>query len=408
MAYIVIVNPAILSAGGIPREACTTATILIAVFGTLLMALYARRPFAIAPYMGENAFIAYTVCLGMGFSWQAALGALFVSGLIFIVITLLGVRAWIANAIPESLKIAFAAGIGFFILFIGLTESGLVRLGIPGAPVKIGDLSTVGPVLAVVCVLLTAILIIRKIPGALLIGMLTTTILAIVLKVSPLPENLLSSPPSLAPVFGQLDIAAAFSPEFLPIILVLFILAFVDTMGTLIGLSVRAGLLDAQNNLPEIEKPMMADALATTAAALVGTSTAGAYIESAAGIEAGARTGFASLVTAALFICSLFLAPLFMAVPAVAYGAALVIVGFLMLTPLRRLPFDDYTELFPSVATIALMTFTFNIGFGVASGFILHVLFKVAAGRRRELHAGIWILFLLSLILFIVYPYERV
>jgi AGZA family xanthine/uracil permease-like MFS transporter len=408
MAYIVIVNPAILSAGGIPREACTTATILIAVFGTLLMALYARRPFAIAPYMGENAFIAYTVCLGMGFSWQAALGALFVSGLIFIVITLLGVRAWIANAIPDSLKIAFAAGIGFFILFIGLTESGLVRLGVPGAPVKIGDLSTVGPLLAVACILLTAILIIRKIPGALLIGMLTTTILAIVLKVSSLPEHLLSSPPSLAPVFGQLDIAAAFSPDFLPIILVLFILAFVDTMGTLIGLSVRAGLLDAQHNLPEIEKPMMADALATTAAALVGTSTAGAYIESAAGIEAGARTGFASLVTAGLFLCSLFLAPLFMAVPAVAYGAALVIVGFLMVTPLRRLPFDDYTELFPSVATIALMTFTFNIGFGVASGFILYVLFKVAAGKRRELHPGIWLLFLLSLILFIVYPYERV
>ncbi len=408
MAYIVIVNPAILSAGGIPREASTTATILIAAFGTLLMALYARRPFAIAPYMGENAFIAYTICLGMGFAWQTALGALFLSGLVFIVITIFGIRSWIANAIPENLKRAFAAGIGFFIMFIGLTETGLVRLGVPGAPVKIGDLSSAGPLLALFAVLLIAVLIIRKIPGAILIGMLLTTILAFLLKVSPYPEGVLSTPPSLAPIFGQLDIKGALSPEFLPIILVLFILAFVDTMGTLIGLSARAGLLDAKNNLPEIEKPMMADALATTAAAVVGTSTSGAYIESAAGIESGARTGFASLVTAILFLCTLFLAPIFMAVPAVAYGAALVIVGFLMVAPLKQLPYEDYTELFPAVATIAMMAFTYNIGFGVASGFVLYVVFKGATGRWRELHAGIWILFLLSIILFIVYPYDRI
>ncbi|MBK7142421.1 MAG: NCS2 family permease [bacterium] len=408
MAYIVIVNPAILSAGGIPREAGTTATILIAAFGTLLMALYARRPFAIAPYMGENAFIAYTVCLGMGFAWQTALGALFLSGVIFIVITLFGIRGWIAGAIPENLKRAFAAGIGFFIMFIGLNEAGLVRLGVPGAPVKIGDLSAVGPLLALTAVLLIAVLIIRRIPGAILIGMLVTTLLAFAFNVSPFPESILSAPPSLAPIIGKLDIAGALTPEFFPIILVLFILAFVDTMGTLIGLSARAGLLDAHNNLPEIEKPMMADAMATTAAALVGTSTSGAYIESAAGIESGARTGFASLITAGLFLVSLFLAPIYMAVPAVAYGAALVIVGFLMMAPLRHLPYDDYTELFPAVATIALMTFTYNIGFGIASGFVLYVVCKLFSGRARELHAGIWILFLLSLILFIVYPYERI
>lgn len=407
MAYIVVVNPAILSAGGIPREASTTATIVIAAFGTLLMALYARRPFAVAPYMGENAFIAYTVCLGMGFSWQAALGALFFSGVIFVAITLVGVRGWLAKAIPENLKRAFAAGIGFFIMFIGLTETGLIRLGVPGAPVRIGDLSSTGPLLALLAVLITAVLIIRKVPGAILIGMLTTTALAFLLGVSPLPDAALAFPPSLEPIFGHLDIAGAFSAEFLPIVLVLFILAFVDTMGTLIGLSARAGLLDQNNNLPEIEKPMMADALATTAAAVVGTSTSGAYIESAAGIESGARTGFASLVTAALFLLTLFFAPIFMAVPAVAYGAALVSVGFLMVTPLRHLPYDDYTELFPAIGTIALMVFTYNIGFGIASGFVLYVVLKGGSGRWRELHAGIWILFLLSLILFVAYPYER-
>ena len=408
MAYIVVVNPAILQAGGIPKEASTTATILVAALGTLLMALYARRPFAVAPYMGENAFIAYTVCIGMGFAWQTALGALFISGLIFILITALRVRGWIANAIPENLKLAFAAGIGFFIMFIGLNEAGLVRLGVVGAPVKIGDLSSEGPLIAAVGIFLIAVLIIRRIPGALLIGMLITAILAFAFKVSPLPDSLLSAPPSLAPIFMQLDIAGAFTPEFLPIILVLFILAFVDTMGTLIGLSARAGLLDEKNNLPEIEKPMMADAVATTAAALIGTSTSGAYIESAAGIEAGARSGFASLVTALLFLLCLFFAPLFVAVPPVAYGAALVIVGFLMVAPLRCLPFDDYTELFPAVATIALMAFTFNIGFGIASGFVLYVLFKLFSGRAKELTAGIWILFAISVILFIVYPYERI
>lgn len=408
MAYIVIVNPAILAAGGIPKEAGTTATILVAVLGTVLMALYARRPFAIAPYMGENAFIAYTVCIGMGFPWQKALGALFVSGLLFILITALRIRGWIARAIPDNLKRAFAAGIGFFIMFIGLNETGLVRLGVPGAPVKIGDLSSAGPILAIACIIIISLLMIRRIPGAILIGMLIVTLIAFAFKVSPLPEQLVSMPPSLNPIFLQLDIPGAFSADFLPIILVLFILAFVDTMGTLIGLSARANLLDEHHNLPEIEKPMMADAVATTAAALAGTSTSGAFIESAAGIEAGARSGFASLVTAGMFVLCLFFAPLFVAVPAVAYGSALVIVGFLMVAPLRDLPFSDYSELFPAVATIALMTFTYNIGFGVAAGFILYVLFKALTGRFRELNAGVWILFVISVILFAIYPYEKI
>lgn len=408
MAYIVIVNPAILAAGGIPKEAGTTATIIIAILGTLIMALYARRPFAIAPYMGENAFIAYTVCLGMGFPWEKALGALFISGVIFILITALRIRGWIAAAIPDNLKRAFAAGIGFFIMFIGLNEAGLVRLGVPGAPVKIGDLSSLGPLLAIACILIIAVLIIRRVPGAILIGMLVTSAAWFAFGPQQLPQSLVSLPPSLEPVFLKLDITGAFSADFLPIILVLFILAFVDTMGTLIGLSARARLLDEHHNLPEIEKPMMADAVATTAAAVVGTSTSGAYIESAAGIEAGARSGFASLVTAGMFVLCLFLAPLFVAVPSLAYGSALVIVGFVMVAPMRELPFDDYTELFPAIATIALMTFTFNIGFGVASGFVLYVLFKLLSGRARELSTGMWILFAISIVLFLVYPYEKV
>lgn len=405
MAYIIVINPAILSAGGLPKEAGTTATILAAVIGTLVMALYARRPFAVAPYMGENAFIAFTVCVGMGYSWQSALAAVFISGLIFIVITALKIRSWITQAVPLSLKRSFAAGIGFFIMFIGLNESGLVRLGIEGSPVKIGDLGSTGALLAIGCVLLTSILLIRKVPGALLIGMFVVTVFSIVFGSSDMPGELFSMPPSLEPVLFKMDLSEAFTIDFLPIVLVLFIMAFVDTMGTLIGLSARAKLLDEQDNLPEIEKPMMADAIATTAAGLLGTSTTGAYIESAAGIEAGARTGFASLVTSFMFLLCLFVAPLFVAVPSTAYGAALVVVGFLMIAPVKDLPFDDYSELFPSVGVIAMMTFSYNIGFGMASGFVLYPIFKIVAGKTKDISGGMWVLFLISILLFVIYPY---
>jgi len=408
MAYIIVVNPAILAAGGIPRDASVTATIIASIIGTLIMAFYAKRPFAIAPYMGENAFIAYTICVGMGYPWQKALAAVFISGVIFILITALKIRSWITTAIPNSLKRSFAAGIGFFIMFIGLNEAGLIRLGIPGAPVKIGMLSTTGPLLAIFCIILIAILMIRKVPGAILLGMIATAVLSFILKYSEMPGQILSLPPSLSPILFQLDLAGVFSIDFIPIILVLFIMAFVDTMGTLIGVSARAGLLDSHGNLPGIEKPMMADAIATTAAGLVGTSTTGAFIESAAGIEAGAKSGFASLVTAVMFVLCAFLSPLFVAVPSVAYGSALIIVGFLMIAPIKDLIFNDYTELFPAVATIAMIAFTYNIGFGLATGFVLYPIFKIVAGRIKELTAGVWLLFLISLILFLFYPYGKI
>lgn len=408
VAYIVVVNPAILEKGGFPRDAMVTATILASVIGTLIMALYARRPFAVAPYMGENAFIAFTVCLGMGYRWETALGAVFFGGVLFVLITAFKIRSWIADAIPESLKMSFAVGIGFFIMFIGLNETGIIRIGIEGAPVKIGQLSSAGPLLSIFCVVLISILIIRRITGAIIIGMLVTTILAFIVGTASMPSGIFSAPPSLSPLFLKLDIGGALSIDFLPVLLVVFILDFVDTMGTLIGVSARAGLLDENRNLPEIEKPMMADAVATVTGALAGTSTTGTYIESAAGIEAGAKSGFASVVTAIMFVLCLFIAPLLVSVPPSAYGAALIVVGFLMLSPIKEIPFQDYSELFPSVATIALMSFTYNIGFGMAAGFALYPLFKVVSGKARELNAGTWVLFAISVLLFIFYPYERI
>ncbi len=408
MAYIVVVNPAILADGGFPKDASMTATIVAAAVGTLLMAVYARRPFAIAPYMAENAFLAYTVCIAMGVPWQTALGAVCLGGVIFVVTTALRIRSWVARSMPDSLKCSFAVGIGFFMMFIGLNTTGLVRLGSAGSPVKIGDLTSAGPLLAIFCIVLMCMLMIRKVPAAILIGMLGTSLLAYVLGAAEWPRGVVSAPPSLAPTFLKLDIPAALTRDVLPIVLVLFVLDFVDTLGTLVGVSARAGFLDKNLNLPEMEKPMMADAIATVTGALAGTSTTGTYIESAAGVEAGARSGFASLVTTGMFLLCLFFAPVFLAVPAPAYGAALVVVGFLMLAPVRHIPFDDYTELFPAVATIVLMSFTYNIAFGMTAGFVLYPLFKIVSGRARELTWGVWVLFAISVMFFLLYPYSRV
>jgi len=404
MAYIIIVNPAILEAAGIPRGPSTTATILAAAFGTVVMGLYAKRPFAIAPYMGENAFISFTVVKALGFTWQEALGAVFIAGIAFTLLTVLKVRSWLADSISPSLKYSFAVGIGFFITFIGLNETGIVVLGVAGAPVRLGNLAQPSVALALCGLFITILLMLRRVRGAIIIGILATTLLSFLTGVAPLPSAIVSLPPSPAPIFLQLDLSGALTPKFLPVVLTIFVMAFVDTIGTLIGLSARAELLDEKGNLPEIEKPMLADALATTLAPLIGTTTTGAYIESAAGIEEGGKTGFTALVTAALFLLALFFAPLFTAVPAHAYGVALIIIGSFMISPLTRIAFDDPTELLPAFLTIVLISFTYNIGVGITAGLLVWPLFKTLSGRGREVPAGAWILALISLSFFVFYP----
>lgn len=404
MAYIIAVNPAILAVAGIPKEAQVTATILTAVTGCLMMAFWARRPFAVAPYMGENAFIAFVVVKTMGYSWQVALGAVFWAGVAFLVLTLLKVRSWLAESIPLSLKAAFAVGIGFFLAFIGLNEIGLVVLGVPGAPVKLGDIAQTPVLLAVGGFLLTVVLMARRVAAALLYGIMATTAASILCGVTPLPAGVISLPPSLTPIFLKLDIGGTLQPGLLPIVLVIFMMAFLDTIGTLLGLSLRAELLDERGNLPDIERPLLADAVATTVAPLLGTTTTGAYIESAAGIEAGGRTGFTALVVALLFGLSLFFAPLFTMVPPHAAGIALVMIGALMIQPVTRLAFDDLTELIPAFLTVALMIFTYNIGVGMTAGLLAYPLLKLCTGRSREVSPGMWVLALLSLMFFVVLP----
>jgi adenine/guanine/hypoxanthine permease len=405
MAYIIVVNPKILEAAGIPFGPSMVATILSVFFGTLLMGLYAKRPFAVAPYMGGNAFVAFTVVKTLGYSWQTALAAIFIAGVIFTVITVLKIRSWLANAIPESLKLAFAAGIGLFLTFIGLNETGIVQPGVPGAPVHVGNFHDPRVLLALSGFLLIVVLMIRGFKGAIIVSILAVTAMSFALGLQPPPGAWISAPPDIRPILFKLDFAAALTWGFFPVVLTVFVMDFVDTLGTLIGLAHKAGLLDEKGNLPEIEKPMLCDALATTAAALLGTTTTGAYVESATGIQAGGRSGLTAVVTAALFLAALFFAPFVSAVPAFAFGPALIVVGMLMLSPIGKLNFDDFTELIPAFCTIVLMSFTYNLGIGITAGFVTYPLVKTIAGRAGEVTPGMWVLGAVSLLFFVFYPY---
>ncbi|MDR3764197.1 MAG: NCS2 family permease [Acidobacteriota bacterium] len=406
MAYIVVVNPAILKTAGIPAGPSMTATVLAAFTGCLLMGLYANRPFAIAPYMGENAFIAFTVCLGLGIPWQTALGAIFLAGVAFLILTVLRVRQNLVEAIPTSLRYSFAVGIGLFLTFIGLNTTGIVALGVAGAPLKAGALTSAPVLVAIFGFLLIAALVLRKVPGAILLGIVITALAAFATKVAPWPSSFFGRPESIAPIFAHIDVRGALSPKALPVALTIFIMAFVDTMGTLIGLSARAGFLDANGNLPQIERPMMVDAIATTLSPILGTTTSGAFVESATGVEAGGRTGLTAVVVALCFVLSAFTAPFVAAIPPQAYGPALIIVGLFMLAPITRIDFSDYGESLPAFGVVALMCFTGNIGVGITAGFLLYPFCKIVQGQARQIRAGLWVLAALSALFFVFYPYK--
>lgn len=420
MAYIIVVNPAILSFAGIPAGPSTMATILVAVVGTLLMGLYANRPIAVAPYMGENAFIAFGLA-ALGATWPQLLGAVFVSGFVFLVITLVGVRAWLAEAISPSLKHSFAVGIGLFLALIGLYETGIVTsaaagmpwaalaepasglLRAPAVPLKLGNLHDPRVLLAILGFLSMAVLLYHRVRGALLIGIVATAALGHALGLGEAPKAVLAMPftgeYSLAPLFLKLDVPGVLSVSFLPALLTLVIMGLLDTLGTLVGLGATGGMLDEKGDFPDIGRPMTVDAVSCIVAGLVGTTTSGAYIESATGIREGARTGLASMMTALLFAASLFFIPLVEPLQKLqyAYAPALVAVGLLMTSSFARIDFDDLTELVPAFVTITLMVFTYNIGNGLTAGLLVYPIVKGAAGRIREIKPGAVVLALLSL-----------
>jgi AGZA family xanthine/uracil permease-like MFS transporter len=405
MAYIVIVNPAILSQAGMPRDAAMTATILTVIFGTGLMAVFANRPFAVAPLMGENAFVAFTVCKVMGYSWQAALAGILISASLVTVLSITGARKFLMEAIPLNLKYALAVGIGLFLTFIGFNETGIVGLGVPGAPLHLGKISSAPVLLAIFGFVVMMVFILRKIPGGLLLGIVITTLASFVLGVTKLPEHFVGMPPSIAPTFLKFDFKAVLTIGFFPVLLTLFLMDFLDMMGSLIGCASLAGFLTEDGNLPDATKPLFVDSFASVFGASVGTTTAGTYVESAAGIQEGGRTGLTALTVTVLFALCLFLAPFLTVVPPQAYGPALIVVGIFMISPIAKLNFADYTELIPAFFIIALMSFTYNIGVGLIAGFVLYPIGKLVTRRHAEVSPGMWILFVLSVLFFVFYRY---
>jgi adenine/guanine/hypoxanthine permease len=412
MAYIVVINPAILNAGGtgLPTGPSTVATILTAIFGCLLMGLYANRPIAIAPYMGENAFIAFGLA-ALGITWNQRIAAVFLGGALLAILTLARARAWLAQAISPSLKHAFAVGIGLFLLFIGLYETGIVTsyvsgmpvdvasagkpfLPAPDVPVKIGNLRDPAVLLAIGGFILMAVLSYWRVPGALLLAMAATGAGGIMAGLGTAPHAVTAMPFTgeydLSQIACKMDLTTIWHWSFIPLLLTLFLMSFLDTLGTLVGVGAAGGMLDDKGHFPDIQRPMMVDALSCMFSGLVGTSTSGAYIESATGIREGGRTGLTAIIVALLFALTLFFLPLAQALQQLrfAYGPALIMVGVLMLKSARHIDLEDLTEAVPAVVTIAMMVFTYNIANGLTSGLLLWPVLKLVCGRRRDIPWG--------------------
>jgi AGZA family xanthine/uracil permease-like MFS transporter len=382
MAYITVVNPSILSQAGMDFGAVFVATCIAAAFGSIVMGLHANYPIAQAPGMGQNAFFTFGVVLGMGHAWQTALGAVFVSGVIFVALSVLPVREWLVNAIPRNLKLGMAAGIGLFLGFIALKNAGIV-VAHPATLVALGDLSSFEPIACILGFVTIAALSARKTTGAVIIGILFATVLGWTFGDTEF-QGIVAMPPSLAPVFLQLDIAGALQLSMVTPILSMLIVDIFDTAGTLVGVATRANLLGDDGKLPRLRRALLSDSSATVVGALAGTSSTTSYIESAAGVEAGGRTGLTAVVCGLLFLACLFFAPLAQSVPAFATASALLFVACLMARSLADLDWHDITESAPAVVAAIAMPLSFSIAEGIGLGFISYVLIKIVSGRSRD------------------------
>jgi len=402
MAYILAVNPDILSATGMDKSAVFTATALSAFIATLVMALVARLPFALAPGMGLNAFFAFTVVLTMGHSWEFALTAVFLEGIIFLVLTLLNIRELIVNAIPLTLKHAVSAGIGLFIAFIGLQNAGLI-VNNDATLVGLGDMGSPAVLIALGGIILTAVLLAKNVKGALLIGIFVTTIAGLPFGITHMPEGLLvDTPPSLAPVFFKMKFEHIFTFDMLIVLFTFLFVDMFDTVGTLVGVSSKAGMLDKEGKVPRVKQALLADSVGTFVGAILGTSTVTTYVESAAGVSEGGRTGLTSLTTAGLFIIALFFAPIFTMVPAAATAPALILVGFFMMSPILNIDFNNFTESIPAFITIIMMPLSYSIAEGIVFGMISYVLLKVITGKFRDISVVMIVLAVLFILKFLI------
>ncbi|MDK2856254.1 MAG: adenine/guanine/hypoxanthine permease [Bacillota bacterium] len=398
MAYIILVNPVILKAGGLDPGAVFMATCLAAAASTLFMGLYANYPFALAPGMGLNAFFAYVMVGAMKVDPYTALGAVFISGLIAVIVTLTGLRELLIRAIPLPLKHAVGAGIGLFIAFIGLKNAGIV---VPDQAtiVALGDLTNPKTLVAVIGLVITGALVARQVKGGMLLGILLTTLIGVPLGVTKLPASIISPPPSMAAGFLKLNVLGALKWSLFPTIFSLFFADLFDTIGTFVGVASRTGMIDEHGNLKRGNRALFADSLGTVLGALLGTSNTTTYVESAAGVSVGGRTGLTAVVVAVLFILSIIFSPIALAVPGEATAPALVIVGIFMAASLTEIKFDDFVEAFPAFLTVVLMPLTFSISLGLSLGFIAYTLVMLLTGKGAQVH---WVMYLLS-ILFTLY-----
>ena len=410
MAYILIVNPSLLSVAGMDSGAVLSATAIGAAIGTICMALFSNYPFALAPGMGLNAYFAYTVVLQMGYSWQMALAAVFVEGIIFIISSLVIAREALFNSIPKAIKSSTGVGIGLYIAFIGMQNAKII-VNEDSTLVTLGNVTDISVLLALIGVVITMVLVIKKVKGALFFGILITYVIGIICELtgiyvvnpeagvySIIPTGIVSAPPSLAPGFMKMDFSNVFSMDFLIVMFSFLFVDIFDTLGTLMGVSSKAGYLDKDGKLPKIKGALLADAIGTTAGAVLGTSTVTTFIESASGVAEGGRTGLTSFIVGILFLVSLLFSPIIMSIPSFATAPALIVVGLFMMEQVVKINFSDYTEGFPAFMTIIMMVVGYSISTGLVFGILSYVLLKLLCGRAKELNPVIIVVAILFVI----------
>ena len=398
MSYILVVNPNILSASGMDKAALFTATALASVLGTLFMAFIPNLPIAQAPGMGLNSFFAFSVVIGLGYSWQMALTAVFIQGIIFVILTFFNIRELIVKSIPVTIKDAIPVGIGLFITFIGLQNAGLI-VGDPNTMLALGSMANEHVWVALLGLVLTAVLYYKRVHGAFLIGIVVATVFALSLGLVQVPEgSLVALPPSIAPIFMQFEWSNIFTLDMLIVVFTFLFVNLFDTVGTLIGVASKIGITDEKGDFPQLRPALFADALGTMFGAMLGTSTVTSYVESASGVAAGGRTGLTALSTAGMFALALFFAPLFLMVPASATAPALILVGLFMITSVVKINFNDMTEALPAFLTIVMMPFAFSIAQGIVFGMLSFVFLKALSGQFKRISVTMWVIFVLFII----------
>lgn len=400
MAYILAVNPNILSATGMDKGALFTTTVIASAFATLLMAFYAKLPFGLAPGMGLNAFFAYTVCLTMGYSWQFALTAVLIEGIIFILLTVTNLREKIVDAIPVTLKNAIGAGIGLFISFIGLQNAGII-VNNDATLISMGNITSGTALLGMIGLVVTSLLLVKGVRGALLFGILITTLIGIPMGITKF-DGIFSTPPSIEPIFWQFEWHNIFTKEMIVVVFTFLFVDMFDTIGTLVGVTTKAGMMDKNGKIPHLKQAFMVDAIGTTAGAMLGTSTITTFVESASGVGEGGRSGLTSFVTAVCFLLSLFFAPFFLSVPGAATAPVLILVGLMMMSSVLKVNFADYSEAIPAFICIIFMPLAYSISDGIVLGMISYVLINLLTGKYKKLTIGMYILAAIFVLKFFV------